>query len=73
MKNKPEIATGRYQHYKGAFYQVIDVAAHSETEEWMVLYRPEYGNQDLWVRPFEMFFEDVKVDGVLTPRFKLVS
>ena len=34
---------GRYQHFKGNFYQVLHIATDSETEEAMVVYQPEYG------------------------------
>ena len=61
---------GKYQHYKGAFYQVEDVATHSETMEKLVVYRPLYGEGALWVRPLEIFTEDVVVDGKAQPRFK---
>lgn len=60
---------GRYQHYKGAYYQVIGVAKHSETEEELVVYRPLYGEQGLWVRPLSMFIETVEVEGQTQPRF----
>lgn len=48
---------GLYRHYKGKYYEVIGVAKHSETGETLVVYRPLYGEQGLWVRPFEMFDE----------------
>lgn len=64
---------GRYRHYKGRDYQVIDLARHSETEEWMVVYRTLYGDHDLWVRPLGMFTEEVTVDGKTQPRFTFVS
>ena len=65
--------TGIYEHYKGNQYKVIDIARHSETEELLVLYRPMYGDESLWVRPFAMFFEKVIVDGTQVPRFKYVG
>ena len=37
--------TGRYQHYKGGEYIVIGVARHSETNEELVVYRPDYGDR----------------------------
>ena len=69
MKLKP----GRYRHYKGSDYQVIDVARHSETEELLVVYRTLYGDFDLWVRPLEMFIEEVEVEGKTLPRFTFIS
>ncbi|OPX56405.1 Protein of unknown function [Oceanospirillum multiglobuliferum] len=63
------LKVGRYQHYKGQFYQVIGVAKHSETEEELVVYRPLYGEQALWVRPLSMFIETVEIDGKAQPRF----
>ena len=65
--------TGIYEHYKGNRYEVIDTVRHSETEELMVLYRTMYGDEDLWVRPYTMFFEEVEVDGKLVPRFKFIG
>jgi hypothetical protein len=65
--------TGIYEHYKGNRYEVIDTARHSETEELLVLYRPLYGDQNLWVRPFDMFFESIEIDGTLVPRFKFIG
>ncbi|GLS89574.1 hypothetical protein GCM10007916_06410 [Psychromonas marina] len=67
------IKLGKYQHYKGSFYRVEGVVTHSETEEKMVLYRPLYGEQALWVRPFDMFQETVNINGVITPRFAFVE
>tara|TARA_Y100001968_G_scaffold78944_1_gene70239 strand:+ start:3579 stop:3815 length:237 start_codon:yes stop_codon:yes gene_type:complete len=68
-----EFKTGLYRHYKNKDYTVLDIAFHSETEERMVLYRQEYGDRNLWVRPYEMFFEQVEVDGVSVPRFAYVG
>lgn len=33
---------GRYRHYKGNEYIVLEVARHSETEEELVVYRQDY-------------------------------
>ena len=60
---------GRYRHYKGNEYTVIGVAVHSETQEELVVYRPEYGEGNLWVRPKAMFSENVIVNGQSVPRF----
>ncbi len=63
------VQPGRYRHYKGNEYTVIGVALHSETMEELVVYRTEYGERGLWVRPKAMFLETVDVDGRSTPRF----
>lgn len=64
---------GRYRHYKGNFYTVIGVARHSETGEELVVYRPEYGARELWVRPRAMFTGTVCIDGTEQPRFAAVA
>jgi len=65
-----QIKPGRYRHYKGNEYTVIGTARHSETLEEHVVYRQEYGEHGLWVRPKEMFSETVKIDGQVVPRFQ---
>ena len=65
----PELAPGRYRHYKGGEYEVVAVVRHSETLEPLVLYRALYGERGLWVRPHAMFVETVVVDGQRVPRF----
>jgi hypothetical protein len=65
----PELAPGRYRHYKGRDYIVLGVARHSETEELLVVYRTDYGDRSLWVRPLQMFTEKVCVEGHWQPRF----
>jgi hypothetical protein len=68
MSARPD--PGPYVHYKnGKQYTVIDVVRHSETEEWMVLYRAEYGDYGLWVRPLAMFMDMVEKDGQPVRRF----
>ena len=68
-----EVALGRYRHYKGGEYTVLGVARHSETDELLVVYRPEYGERDLWVRPQSMFAEFVEPQRGLEPRFVLIE
>ena len=48
-----------YRHFKGNYYLVEDIALNSETEEEMVVYRKLYGDGGLWVRPKQMFLEEV--------------
>ncbi|MFO1066375.1 MAG: DUF1653 domain-containing protein [Pirellulales bacterium] len=67
------VPPGVYRHYKGREYTVIGTARHSETEEEFVVYRPEYGDRGLWIRPKAMFRENVSTDKGFVPRFKLIS
>lgn len=64
---------GIYKHYKGNLYEVIDVARHSETEEYLVVYKTLYGDFNTWVRPLDMFQETVEVDGQQVARFAFVE
>jgi hypothetical protein len=66
-----ETPPGLYRHYKGMLYEVIGTVRHSESLESMTLYRAQYGDRGLWVRPAEMFNEEVVVDGCRQPRFAL--
>ena len=68
-----DLQSGRYRHYKGGEYTVIGVARHSETDELLVVYRPEYGERGLWVRPWSMFTEFVETQRGLELRFALID
>lgn len=61
---------GIYQHYKGGEYEVLGIGTHSETEEKLVIYRALYNPYEIWIRPYEMFFETTEVNGESIPRFK---
>ena len=68
-----EIRPGLYRHFKGGEYRVLCMARHSETEEWMVVYRALYGEQGIWVRPASMWFEEVEHGGVRQKRFAYIG
>lgn len=68
-----EIKPGKYRHFKGNLYEVLGVAAHSETMESMVVYRALYGEGGLWVRPAEMWTENVEKENYRGPRFQYIG
>lgn len=78
-----ELKQGIYRHYKnGKTYRVIDVAMHTETQEKMVIYKAlydcpeladEYGLSPYFVRPYDMFIENVEYEGKTVPRFEYVD
>lgn len=61
---------GKYRHYKGKDYEVLCEAVDSETEQRVVVYKALYEPYTVWVRPYEMFFETVTVDGKNIARFE---
>jgi len=72
-EKQPNIRPGRYRHYKGREYEVLEIARHSETEDWLVVYRALYGERGVWVRPASMWNETILCDGVLVPRFQYLG
>lgn len=66
---------GLYEHYKGKRYRVRGLARHSETLKEVVIYECLYENDlgKMWVRPLEMFMEDVVIDGKTMPRFRCLE
>jgi hypothetical protein len=52
---------------------VLTTARHSETEEWVVVYRQLYGDHGTWVRPAAMFVETVEHEGRRMPRFRRID
>lgn len=70
-----KLQAGIYKHYKGGLYYVLGVASHSETQEKLVAYLQLSGKAGakIWVRPYDMFFENTTVKGVVTPRFVYIG
>jgi len=68
------ITLGKYQHYKGNFYQVLAIGRNSETTEEMVIYQAlydsEFGKNVIWTRPLKEFTEEVEWQGKKVLRYK---
>ena len=54
MENKIERNT-IYRNFKGNYYLVEDIATNSEDQKDYVVYRALYGDNKLWIRPYDMF------------------
>jgi len=69
------IKPGVYLHYKNKKYRVLGVAKHSETLEEFVVYEALYENPEskFWVRPVELFTDEVKWKSKQIPRFKYIG
>lgn len=73
------ILCGKYRHYKNEkLYEVIALARHSETKGEMIVYKALYhcdkfGDNQIWVRPRQMFFENVIHNGQTVPRFQRIE
>lgn len=68
-----EIKLGKYRHFKGNEYEVIGIGKHSETLEEMVIYRALYGDSGYWVRPADMWNEEIVHDGKTYKRFTYIG
>ena len=68
-----DLLPGKYRHFKGGDYELLDIAFHSETLEEYVVYRALYGERAVWVRPRSMWDELVERDGQSLPRFRYLE
>lgn len=66
-----EICVGdKLKHYKGEEYTVLAIAENTETNEKMVVYQANYGDNKVWVRPQTMFFDKINDS---TNRFEKIN
>lgn len=59
---------GKYVHFKGGIYDAYCLAV----DQWghsFVLYQQCYGNRGFWLRPYEMFFDKIEIEGKTVHRF----
>ena len=65
-------STDRYfEHFKGGKYKLLGFGKDSETLEDVVIYQALYGANQIWVRPYDIFFSKVmQPDGTEVERFK---
>src|SRR4051794_3821365 len=68
---EPRVAPRIYRHFKGGEYEVLSVGRHTETDELVVIYRSLEDPTTVWVRPQEMFTDEVELPAGKLPRFQL--
>ena len=61
-----------WKHYKGNDYKIIILGRHSETAEDMVVYEQMHSGK-IYIRPMNLFFNDVEYEGETVPRFTFIS
>ena len=69
----PNLPKGKYQHFKGQYYQVLHIARHSETDNYLVIYQKLYDDYSIWARPYEMFVEEIEREGKRIKRFSYIG
>jgi hypothetical protein len=62
----------KLNHYKGGKYTIIGKGTYSETLEEVIIYQND-ADHKVWVRPLQMFYEEVQHKGEWMPRFKVVD
>lgn len=67
------VVGGHYKHFKGGDYTVLHVAEDHETCEKQAVYMQLNGTPRIWVRPLNMFLEDVDDHGNIKPRFEYIK
>lgn len=51
-----------YRHFKGNLYYVHHIGEHTETGELMVSYQALYPPYKMYIRPLDMFLEEVDIE-----------
>lgn len=69
-----EVKLGAYRHFRGEEVELIALAKHTETLEDLAVYQvrdaaERADKKAYWVRPLEMFLEEVEHEGRRQPRF----
>jgi hypothetical protein len=61
----------RFRHYKGGVYELVCEATQESDLTPMIVYRAADGS--VWVRPKDVFFQLIEVDGVMVQRFAPIN
>jgi hypothetical protein len=65
----------KWYHYKHPelTYTILGLGVIEATEIASVIYKSDYGEGIVWIRPVEEFLEKVEIEGNLVNRFNLVK
>ena len=61
----------RFRHYKGGVYELVSEATLESDLTPMIVYRAARGS--VWVRPKDVFFQLIEVDGVMVQGFPRIN
>lgn len=69
--------SGKYKHFKGKNYEVYCEVTDNYGDKY-VLYQQLYGDKSFWIRPYQMFFEEVddiddKGSPIIVKRFSIIG
>lgn len=63
-----------FRHFRNKqLYRFVTFATLEATEEEAVVYQAMYGEKRVWIRTRKNFFEEVRHEGKMVPRFQPVS
>ena len=61
----------KLKHYKGGKYTVLGQGTYSETLDDVIIYQND-ADKKVWVRPLQMFYEEVETNEGWVSRFEVV-
>ena len=67
-----ELKKGRYRHFKGNEYEVLDIAYNCETLEETVVYKALYGEGKIWLRPKTDFCGFLYRDNKIIKKYQII-
>ncbi len=68
-----QVQKGKYRHFKGNEYEVLDIGYDSERAEELVIYKALYGEGKIWIRKKSEFCGIVERDGKVFKRFEFIG
>ncbi len=72
VEAKTKITIGaKYHHHKSKdkIYEITGLGFLESNDELCVIYKAEYGEQITFIRPLNIWLENVEWDGKIVPRF----